>query len=146
MKRCRNPRLGLLSLRIVGRRFGNSQTMLLCRRLRRWHCLSFPSRKTCTARSSRIHRFATRSSIERGMSLCRIASLSPSSSTGSRARLDALSVPVGAFLSLTRSCPWYHCFIFMLLGSVPEFLGASVSFSPHRAPSRCCLELMRGAS
>ena len=43
MLRCRSQRLSLLSSRIVGRLFGNSQTMLLCRRLRRWHGASFPS-------------------------------------------------------------------------------------------------------
>ena len=29
----------------------------------------------------------------------------------------------------SRSCPWYHCFIFMVLGSTPEFLGSLLAFS-----------------
>ena len=40
---CKSQRRGLRSSRIVRRRFGNSHTMLLCRRLRRWHGASFPS-------------------------------------------------------------------------------------------------------
>ena len=43
---CEGRRLGLPLSRTVGRRFGNIQTMLLCRRLRRWHGTSCPNWKS----------------------------------------------------------------------------------------------------
>ena len=84
---------------IVGRCFGNNQTMLVCGRLRRWARCIFSEFcwRSCTARSSRILGLATRSGTGRGMSPDLIAN---------RSSVMRCSVRSNGRLLITHTITW----------------------------------------
>ena len=104
--------------------------MLLCGRLRRWHGASFP-RSVGSPVLLGLLGFSDWQLVQVQVEACHLVS----SHAAHRHRqlvpvLGKMLCPFQWRLLITQwpYCRWYQCFIFMVLGSIPAFLDASVAF------------------